>query len=408
MKPVLKPWSPDKSRTISNQIVEAIRSGAAPEPVKLAAARGLLPLSNEEMLESLVALNADRHPDVRAAAVTTLGTLNPETFSHLASHADTHVDVLAFLCLWSRAPRELVEAVIFNPSTPDGALAQLAARSPDSKIIEAISTKQQSLIRSPEIIDAILTNSARSSEAERRAREVREEFFEKQFGVRMIADEQRVQADAAREAEIADRDTVSISGIEDLVRLGLIEEGVDDGLITEYEEQHGPFVDSAPSPDEQLDIERAVNEVATEDSFISSDRIPVFQRVALMSVKDRVMLAIRGTREARMILIRDPNRLVAGAVLRNPRLTDTEVESIASVRTVPDDVLRQIGQNRAWTRSYVVIHNLVRNGRTPIAISLNFINRIQTRDLRALSQNKNISDVIRQTAYRMYLKRSSG
>lgn len=375
--------------------------------MKLAAARGLLPLSNEELVESLVALNADANQDVRAAAIATLGTLNPEAFSHLAAHAETHADVLAFLCLWRRAPRELVEAIIFNPSTPDGALAQLAARSRDSKIIEAISLKQQSLIRSPEIIDAILTNSARTFEAERRAREVREEFFEKQFGVRMIADEQRVQADAARGAEIAARETVSIAGIEDLIRLGLIEEGIDDGLITEYEEQYGPFAGSAPGPDEQLDIERAVGEVATEDDFITVDRIPVFQRVALMSVKDRVMLAIKGTREARMILVRDPNRIVAGAVLRNPRLTDTEVETIASVKTVPEDVLRQIGQNRAWTRSYVVIHNLVRNSRTPIAISLAFINRIQTRDLRALSQNRNIPDVIRQTSYRMYLKRSS-
>lgn len=345
---------------------------------------------------------------MRAAAIATLGTLNPETLSHLAAHAETHEDVLGFLCLWSRAPRELVEAIIFNPSTPDGALAQLAARSPDSKIIEAISLKQQSLIRSPEIIDAILTNSARTHEAERRAREVREEFFEKQFGVRMIADEQRVQADAARGAEIAARDTVSIGGIEDLIRLGLIEEGVDDGLVTEYEEQHGPFAASAPGLDEQLDIQRVVGEVAAEESIFGVDRIPVFQRVALMSVKDRVMLAIKGTREARMILVRDPNRIVAGAVLRNPRLTDTEVESIASIKTVPEDVLRQIGQNRAWTRSYVVIHNLVRNSRTPIAISLAFINRIQTRDLRALSQNKNIPDVIRQTSYRMYLKRSSG
>lgn len=109
-----------------------------------------------------------------------------------------------------------------------------------------------------------------------------------------------------------------------------------------------------------------------------------------------------------MILVRDPNRIVAAAVLRNPRLTDTEVENIASVKTVPEDVLRQIGKNRAWTRSYVVIHNLVRNSRTPIAISLAFLNRIQTRDLRSLSQNKNIPDVIRQTSYRLYMKRSSG
>ncbi len=376
--------------------------------MKLAAARGLLPLSNEELVESLVALNADANQDVRAAAIATLGALNPETFSHLAGHAGTQADVLGFLCLWSRAPRELVEAIIFNPSTPDGALAQLAARSPDSRIIEAISLKQQSLIRSPGIIDAILSNSARTFEAERRAREVREEFFEKHFGVRMIAAEQRVQADAARGAEIAARETVSIGGIEDLIRLGLIEEGIDDGLVTEYEEQYGPFAASAPGPDEQLDIERVVGEVAAEETLFGVDRIPVFQRVALMSVKDRVMLAIKGTREARVILVRDPNRIVAGAVLRNPRLTDTEVETIASVKTVPEDVLRQIGQNRAWTRSYVVIHNLVRNSRTPIAISLAFINRIQTRDLRALSQNRNIPDVIRQTSYRMYLKRSSG
>jgi hypothetical protein len=340
--------------------------------------------------------------------MATLGTLDPEAFSHLASQAGTPADVLGFLCLWPRSPRELVEAIIFNPSTPDGALAQLAARSAESKIIEAISLKQQSLIRSPEIIDAILTNSARSSEAERRAREVREEFFEKQFGVRMIAEEQRVQSDAARVAETLARETVSISGIEDLLRLGLIEDGVDDGLVTEYEEEYGPFAASPPEPDEQLDIERLVGEVVHEEEFLSVDRIPVFQRVALMSVKDRVMLAIKGTREARMILVRDPNRIVAGAVLRNPRLTDTEIENIASVKTVPEDVLRQIGQNRAWTRSYPVIHNLVRNSRTPIAISLAFLGRIQTRDLRALSQNKNIPDVIRQSSYRLYLKRSGG
>jgi hypothetical protein len=136
------------------------------------------------------------------------------------------------------------------------------------------------------------------------------------------------------------------------------------------------------------------------------DRMPVFQQIALMSVKDRVLLAIKGTREARMVLVRDPNKMVAAAVLRNPRLTDSEVESIASIRSVPEDVLRQIGQNRAWTKSYTLIHNLVKNPRTPIAIALGFLNRIQTRDMRALSSNKNIPDVIRQTAYRLYLKRS--
>lgn len=395
-----------KRTAISNNILEAIRSGTAPEPVKLAAARGLLPLSNEELLESVVTLSADPSDAVRQAATSTLDTLDPEAFANLASEAEASPELLGFLCLWPRARQELVEAVIFNPATPDAALLQLASHTSNPRIIEAISLKQQSLIRSPEIIAAILANGARSLEAERRAREVREEFFEKQFGAKMIAGEQRARSDANRVAEAEARDTVKVGGIEDLIRLGLVEDGIDDSLVTDYEQEYGPFDMLPPSPDEQMDIAQTVSEVFTEATEIYVDRIPVFQRIALMSIKERVMLAIKGTREARMILVRDANKMVAGAVLRNPRLTENEVETISSIKTVPEEVLRHIGHTRSWTRNYVVIHNLIRNPRTPIATGLNFINRIQTRDLRVLSQNKNIPDVIRQTANRLYLKRA--
>ena len=134
----------------------------------------------------------------------------------------------------------------------------------------------------------------------------------------------------------------------------------------------------------------------------------MFARIARMTVKDRIKFALKGTREVRMILIRDPNRPVCAAVIMNPRITDQEIESIAGLRAVNEEVLRLIGNNRAWTRSYAVIHNLVRNPKTPVAISLNFLNRIQTRDLRQLGSNKNIPEVIRQMASRMYMKRQHG
>ncbi|HKS42712.1 MAG TPA: hypothetical protein VJX74_19025 [Blastocatellia bacterium] len=361
------------------------------------------------MLEALVVLTSDKDESVRNAAAATIDTLKPETFLALAAEANAPAGVLGFLCLWPRAPREMVEVAVFNRSTPDAALARLAATSKNPAILEAISLKQQSLIRTPEIIEAILNNPARTHEAERRANEVRQEFFEKRFGARLVADERRARAAseaAQRAVEEAERDTVAVGGLEDLIRLGLIEEGIDDSLVTEYENEFGPFDASEPAVDDQLDIGQLVDEIQSEAGEIAPERLPVFQQIALMSVKDRIILAIKGTREARMILVRDPNRIVAGAVLRNPRVTDTEVESISSIKTVPEDVLRQIGQNRAWTRSYTVIHNLVRNPRTPIAISLGFLNRIQTRDMRALSLNKNIPDVIRSTSYRLYLKRS--
>ena len=356
-------------------------------------------------------MSADENEEIRLTASSTVNTLDAEMFAALAAETNAPASVLGFLCLWRRAPREIVEAAIFNASTPDAALSRLAADSRDSSIIEAISLKQQSLIRSPEIIEAILSNPARTHTAERRANEVRQEFFEKQFGVDLVAQEQRAQADAERAAQAtrdAGRNTFAIEGIEDLIRLGLIEEGIDDSLITDYEDEFGPYEDAEVAPPEPIDINRIVEEIESEVGEVSPERMPVFQQIALMSVKDRVMLAIKGTREARTILVRDPNRIVAGAVLRNPRLTDQEIETIAAVKTVPEDVLRQIGMNRSWTRSYTVIHNLVRNPRTPIAISLGFLNRILTRDLRALSTNKNIPDVIRSTSYRLYIKRSGG
>ena len=235
----------------------------------------MLPLTNEEMLEVLVALGADESQDVRAAAAKTIETLNPETFFDLASDRSTPPNVLGFLALWPRAPREMVEAAIFNLSTPDGALARLAATSRDSHVIEAISLKQQSLIRTPDIIEAILSNPGRSPEAERRANEVRQEFFEKQFGARMVAEEQRLRD----EAEEAARSTVVVEGIEDLVRLGLIEEGVDDSIIAEYEAEFGPFDDSEVQPGQHIDINQFITEAEAEGEQGLSERMPVFQQI---------------------------------------------------------------------------------------------------------------------------------
>lgn len=377
----------------------------------------MIPLANDDMLEVLVSLASDADEEIRNTAALSIDNLDAQSFAPMAANAEAPAEVLGFLCLWSNTPQEILESVIFNRSTPDAALARLAHQSRDPQILEAISLKQQSLIHAPDIIDAILSNPARTPEAERRATEVRQEFFEKRFGARMIADEQRARAEAEA-TEQAEKDfaknAIVVDSLEDLVRLGLIDElasSIDDELISEYEAEVGPLDTASPSAD-RLEIENilgdilASEEIMPSEENMSSDRIAMFQQIALMSIKDRVLLGIKGTREARMILVRDPNRIVAGAVLRNPRITDNEIEYISSLKTAPEDVLRQIGQTRAWSRSYAVIHNLVRNPRTPIAISLGFLNRIQTRDLRNLGTNKNIPDVIRTTSSRMYLKRS--
>jgi hypothetical protein len=126
----------------------------------------------------------------------------------------------------------------------------------------------------------------------------------------------------------------------------------------------------------------------------------------LMNARDRMKLARKGDREARSILIRDSNKMVAVAVINNPRITEQEAENIATMRTVADEVLRLMAMNRNWARSYTIIHNLVRNPRTPIPTVINILPRIRTKDLLGLKQNRNISDAIRRQANRLAQTRS--
>ena len=124
----------------------------------------------------------------------------------------------------------------------------------------------------------------------------------------------------------------------------------------------------------------------------------VTQRLASMTVAQRMSVAMKGSREERSILIRDPNKLVSTSVLSSPKMTDSEVEAIAKMQNVSDEILRIIGNTRAWVKNYNVAHALVRNAKTPVALSMNLLNRLSDKDLRALSTNRNVPELLRITA----------
>jgi len=122
------------------------------------------------------------------------------------------------------------------------------------------------------------------------------------------------------------------------------------------------------------------------------------QRTQRMSVVQKVKSALTGTKEERMLLIRDSNRLVARAVMQSPKLTEDEVEKYAAMKDVCEDALRVITLNRRFMKLYVVVKALVNNPRTPIDVGLHLVARVNEFDLRRLAQNRNVADVIRHTA----------
>jgi hypothetical protein len=389
----------------TNSILASIKSGQAPRMAKLAAARGMLPLGPEESLEALVALGRDDDDEVRTAAAASLENFNAAKLRPIIESPDVPAEVLSFLATWQSFPRELYQPLIFHRAIPDDALERLAATARSGDVIEVIALKQQSLIRHPAIIDAILNNPLRTPEAERRAREVRQEFFEKDYGAQIVAEEQRAQAAAEQTAG----PTIFYEDLLQFIEPDLIDRGEE--LMLRFEEQFGLVV-VAPGEEEGETID--LNALMLDETFEKllqgedPERISVLALIIRMSVKERIRFALKGTREVRMILVRDPNRQVASAVLTNPRITENEVEAISNLRSIHEEVLRLIGSNRGWARSYAVIHNLVRNPKTPIPITMNFLNRIQSKDLRQLSRNKNVPESVRTMASRLYTKRTQG
>ena len=126
-----------------------------------------------------------------------------------------------------------------------------------------------------------------------------------------------------------------------------------------------------------------------------ADSQSITQRLALLGVAGRMKAAMKGTKSERAILIRDPNKLVSAAVLSSPKLSDSEVENFAKMANVSEDILRTIGMNRAWIKNYGVIAALTRNPKTPLAVSMRFVQRLTERDLKMIALDRNLQEPLK-------------
>jgi hypothetical protein len=151
-----------------------------------------------------------------------------------------------------------------------------------------------------------------------------------------------------------------------------------------------------------------IEEAAMEIEPDPVKRQTLFQRVAHMNVVQRLTLALKGGRSERMLLIRDPNKLVQRCVLQSPRLSETEVEAFSAMTNLSGEILRTISMTRIFIKSYTIMRNLVNNPKTPLDVSLHLFPRLTSTDLMKLTTNKNISDTLRSSALKLHRKRKAG
>ncbi|MBI3810798.1 MAG: hypothetical protein HY283_01125 [Nitrospirae bacterium] len=127
----------------------------------------------------------------------------------------------------------------------------------------------------------------------------------------------------------------------------------------------------------------------------------LYQRVQHLTVAEKVQFALRAGKDARSLLLKDPNRQVAQAVLASPKITEDEILLIAQSKNVSDDILRTVGKNKEWLKNYAVILSLVSNPKTPLGISMPLLTSIRVKDLGIISKNRNVPEAIRSGASRL-------
>jgi hypothetical protein len=343
----------------AHAILDRILSGAAPLPLRSAAARGALPLPRAVLARLYLHLRTDSEEAIREDALRSLRELTPELAREIVSDPACDPAVLLHFAPQGARDEVLAEKLAFHPNVDAKTLHALASEG-NAAVLDLVLTNQQKLIATPGLIDRISMNPA-------------------------LRHDQRGKL---------------------LDLIDLFVQGATEAAPGAAE----PATDASMTPEqaaELLDVDVgelfAASEIVDAEEFAKSDDVVVrsaFKKILELNTAQKAILAMKGGREERLILVRDTNKVVSLSVLKNPRITDGEVESIAAMRNVSEEILRTVGINREWSKSYAVMALLVRNPRTPPSISTNFVGRLNSKDLKHIGGDRNVPEIIRKMAKR--------
>jgi hypothetical protein len=338
-------------------LLKSVLSGTAPRTARMLAARGLVPAPPNQMLEMLVALLRDNDQELAAQAGRTLAGWSEDEIIAQLRDRRCAPSVLKYFAT-EHDSDSVVSTAIMNPALP-GELIESIALTVTSSVLETILENRTRIVEFPGILRSIKLNPSLTAELRRVVQEIETEFFS--------------------------------------------------GKKIEYVVERTAETGDVPKPDELPEFDFLPDDLSLEDLPADAEaRQAVVQTcLAKMSFRDKLRYALFGTREIRAMLVRDSNREVARMVLRSPKITENEIESIAAMRSVAEDILREIGNSNQWTKSYGVVQGLVKNPKTPPAISQRLLSRLHSNDLMLLTRDRSVSDAVRHNATRTLKQRKS-
>jgi hypothetical protein len=348
--------TPEKIRLTLSPQAERYARRDAPREVRLMAARGALPLPPLELATVLFALTHDPDAEVKSTARESLEGL-PEGVLGPVLGGPAHPALLSQLAHAFREHEGRSEKLALNPACDDATIAFLATL-PFKRVVDIVSNNQERMLRAPEIVEALGSNPL--------------------TGRAVI---ERILSFLGMEAPAEDGEPASRPGApSDAEAEAALRAVLGDDLA--------PFAAALVQEGEQ-----------------AGDGANLYALIQQMSVFQKVKLARLGNKEARGLLVRDRNKVVAVAAISSPKIGDNEVVSFAQSRSVCDEVLRIIANSRQWTRNYAVKLALAANPRTAQPTAMKFVNFLHDSDLKALMKSKDVPSAISTHARRILTKK---
>jgi len=360
-------------------LIEQIRSGNAPPNIREFAAQGLLPIPQDDLIPLQILLSHDSQVSIASAAKQSLNQVSEGTWIRLVERKEPSRDVL-YYCMEQPAFSAIIkEKMLLNFSVPDD-FVRVVAQQETGQLLDLIINNQVRLLRSPGILEALQDNPTLSIDQRRRIEEFKTEFVFK--------------TQVSRHEELEQIVSLPIEDI--LARIPTLDI-----------EAQKMILEADARPPEELTEQQVQQELQKLFSPEELKEIPqevftVYQRILKMKQGEKLRAALLGTKEERSVLIRDSNRSIATMVLKNPKITDPELENYAQMRNLDSEILRQMGQSRICIKKYSVVHSLVKNPKTPSPVSLNLLKLLREMDLRNIARDRNIPDAIRRQAKRLY------
>jgi hypothetical protein len=339
---------------------------AAPVPLRMMAAKGLVPLNPSDMLGALYMLLFDAEQNVRDAAAKTAAGLPDRILGSALRDEGVQPPVLGWFLGLLKAQDVYAEMLVLNPNTPDEAVADVAGGC-SAKLVEIIGQNQLRLLRHEHIVRMLCSNPHASQALVDSVCD-----FSVRSGL-MLADVPQMQAARVR-------------------------------LFGPQALQAPP--DPGPTAEQLLeDFKEVIEESAPP--MEEGKRMSITQRILKMSIAEKIKLATLGNKEARTLLMRDSNKLVCTAVIRSPRITDGEVLLTAGNRAANDEVLRVIYGNREWTKSQKIKLALVKNPKIPLTVVMKFLSTLRDSELKELARDRNVPSGVSTFAKKLMEKKTA-